>query len=101
MLNAVHQLTEQQTVHQTVKERQTASATALMWPTIGGTPINEFTTEGYFSMAFLTLFPTGTANFLGQQCNQDTIGNYFKHLMMYEDGQFAKHPRLRFFAFNT
>ena len=30
-----------------------------MWPSIGGTPINEFQTEGYFSMAFPTLFPTG------------------------------------------
>ena len=26
---------------------------------IGGVPINEFTTEGYFSCAFHTLFPTG------------------------------------------
>ena len=26
------------------------------------------------------------------------IGNYFKHLLMYEDGQFAKHP---YFALNT
>ena len=42
-----------------------------MWPTIGGAPINEFTTEGYFSMAFPTLFPTGAADFLGQRCNQD------------------------------
>ena len=71
-----------------------------MWPTIGGAPINEFNTEGYFSMAFPTLFPTGAADFLGQHCNQVTIGNYFKHLM-YDDGRFAKHPRFRFFALNT
>ena len=30
-----------------------------------------------------------------------TIGNYFKHLMQYDDGRFAKHPRFRFFALNT
>ena len=29
------------------------------------------------------------------------IGNYFKHLMMYDDNRFAKHPRFRFFALNT
>ena len=52
-------------------------------------------------MAFPTLFPTGAADFLGQRCNQVTIGNYFKHLMMYEDGRFAKHPQFRFFALNT
>ena len=68
---------------------------------IGGVPINEFTTEGYFSCAFPTLFPTGAGDFSGQRQNQVTIGNYFKHLMMYDDNRFAKHPRFRFFAFNT
>ena len=68
---------------------------------IGGVPINEFTTEGYFSCAFPTLFPTGAGDFSGQRQNQVTIGNYFKHLMMYDDKRFAKHPRFRFFALNT
>ena len=65
------------------------------------TPINEFTTEGYFSCAFHTLFPTGAPDLLGQRQNQVTIGNYFKHLLMYDDSRFAKHPRFRFFALNT
>ena len=99
--NAVQQQTEQETVRQSIQERQSTSTSTLMWPTIGGAPINEFTTEGYFSMAFPTLFPTGAADFLGQRCNQVTIGNYFKHLLMYEDGRFARHPRFRFFALNT
>ena len=68
---------------------------------IGGVPINEFTTDGYFSCAFPTLFPTGAGDFSGQRQNQVTIGNYFKHLMMYDDNRFAKHPRFRFFAVNT
>ena len=51
---------------------------------IGGVPINEFTTEGYFSCAFPTLFPTGAGDFSGERQNQVTIGNYFKHLMMYD-----------------
>ena len=99
--NAVQQHTEQETVRQSIEQRQSGSVHTLMWPTIGGTPINEFTTEGYFSMAFPTLFPTGDADFLGQRCNQVTIGNYFKHMLMYEDGRFARHPRFRFFALNT
>ena len=68
---------------------------------IGGVPINEFTTEGYFSCAFPTLFPTGAGDFSGQRQNQATIGNYFKHLMMNRRQRFAKHPRFRFFALNT
>ena len=31
------------------------------WPSTSGNPINEFTTEGYMSCAFPTLFPTGAA----------------------------------------
>ena len=68
---------------------------------IGGIPINEFTTKGYFSCAFPTLFPICAGDFSGQRQNQVTIGNYFKHLMMYDDNCFAKHSRFRFFALNT
>ena len=74
--NATQQKTEQETVQQSLQYLQSGSSHTLMWPTIGSAPINEFTTEGYFSMAFPTLFPTGAADFLGQRCNQVTIGNY-------------------------
>ena len=99
--SAVCPLTEQETIQQSIQDHQTSSQSTLMWPSIGGTPINEFSTEGYFSMAFPTLFPTGAADFHGQRCHQVTIGNYFKHLMMYEGGRFAKHPRFRFISLNT
>ena len=52
-------------------------------------------------MAFPTLFPTGAADFLGQRYNQVTIGNYFTHLLKYDDGRFARYPRFRFIALNT
>ena len=88
-----------------VQQRQSSPPTSsspatMMWPSIGGVPVNEFTTEGYLSSAFSTLFPTGAGDFLGQRQIQVTIGNYFKHLMMYDDSRFAKHPRFRFFALN-
>ena len=100
---ATRSLTEQEAVQQSLQERQAnaSSSSTLMWASIGGVPINEFTTEGYFSCAFPTLFPTGAGDFSGQRQNQVTIGNYFKHLMMYGDGRFAKYPRFRFFALNT
>ena len=74
-------MTEQEAVRHSVRQRQSsqsapsASAT-VVWPSIG------FTTEGYFSCAFPTSFPTGAADFSGQRQNQVTIGNYFKHVMM-------------------
>lgn len=98
----VPSMTEQEAVHHSVEQRQSATAPSatIMWPTIGRMPINEFTTEGYFSCAFPTLFPTGAADFSGQRHNKIT-SNYFKHLMMYDDGRFSKHPQFRFFALNT
>ena len=96
-------MTEHEAVLQSVDQRQSSSSshTPLMWPSIGGMPLNEFTTEGYFTCAFPTLFPTGAADFLGQRQVPVTIGNYFKHLMQYDDGRFARHPRFGFFALNT
>ena len=102
---AIRSMTEQEAARQSMQQRESGQSSstpsAVMWPTIGGAPINEFTTEGYFSCAFPTLFPTGAGDFSGQRQNQVTIGNYFKHLMMYDDSRFAKHPRFRFFALNT
>ena len=103
---AMRSMTEQEAVVKSVEERQSSSSASpsrdtLTWPTIGGMPVNEFTTEGYISCAFPTLFPTGAADFSGQRQIPVTIGNYFKHLMMYEDSCFAIHPRFRFFALNT
>ena len=95
-------MTEQEAVQQSVEQHQANSShPALMWPSIGGIPLNEFTTEGYFMCAFPTLFPTGAADFLGHRQVPVTIGNYFKHLLQYDDGRFAQHPRFRFFALNT
>ena len=98
--NATRSMTEQETIRHSLHQRQSqhplSTPSLLMWPTIGGTQINEFTTQGYFTCAFPTHFPTGAADFLGLRQNQVTIGNYFKHLMMYDDGRFAKHPRFRF-----
>ena len=99
---AIRSMTEQEAARQSMQQRESGQSSstpsAVMWPTIGGAPINEFTTEGYFSCAFPTLFPTGAGDCSGQRQNQVTIGNYFKHLMMYDDSRFAKHPRFRFFA---
>ena len=51
-----------------VEERQSSSSPSsssatLMCPSIGGMPINESTTDSYFTCKFPTLFPTGAADF--------------------------------------
>ena len=98
-------LTEQENIRHSVQERQInhppAVPPTITWPRTSATPINEFNTEGYISCAFPTLFPTGAADLLAPRIYEVTVGNYFKHLMMYKDGRFAKHPRFRYLALNT
>ena len=70
-------------------------------PHIGDKPISEFTTEGYISRAFPTLFPFGKADLHSPRLHQVRPNPYFKYLMKYKDGRFAKHPRFRYFAMNS
>ena len=88
-------MTEQLVIQQSIL--QTTPATPVVnWPSANSTPINEFTTEGYMSCAFPTLFPTGAADFLAPWQASVTIASYFKHMLLYHDGRFAKHLRFRF-----
>ena len=99
--STTQRLTEQETIRLSINERQPHQPhPTVPWPPSSGTPINEFNTEGYISCAFPTLFPTGAADFPAPRPNAVTIGNYFKHLLMYDDGHFARHPRFRYFALN-
>ena len=52
-------ITEQQTIQQSIFDPQ-YSHQHVNWPSLGS-PINEFTTEGYICSAFPTLFPQGNA----------------------------------------
>ena len=93
---APRQATEQEAVEQVVSGEQ-----PVAWPPHGDTPLNEFHSEGYITLAFPTLFPTGAADFTMPRMRPVTLGYYLKHLIMYNDGRFARHPRFRYFALNT
>ena len=43
----------------------------------------------------------GAADFVAPRPLAVTVGNYFKHLLMYADGRFARHPRFCYFALST
>ena len=94
-------MTEKETIRKSVHHRQPTKDQIVPWPENGSVPIDEFKTEGYISCAFPTLFPTGEADYLAPRLQSVTVGMYFKHLMMYGEGRFAKHPRFRYFALNT
>lgn len=71
----------------------------LPWPSTGP-PLSEYSTEGLFSMAFPTLFPTGDADFTQPRRKKLDLHEWVKHLIRYRDSRFATHPRFRFFALN-
>lgn len=53
-------ITEEEAIQQSVIQGNSH----VNWPVTTGNAVNEFTTEGYMSCAFPTLFPTGMADFL-------------------------------------
>ena len=74
---APHQATEREAVKQKVSGEQ-----PVAWPPHGNTPLNEFHSEGYITLAIPTLFPTGAADFTAPRMRPVTLGYYLKHLMV-------------------
>jgi len=72
-----------------------------LWPEINGNPINEFQTPGYMVRVFPTLYPHGRGDFHSERVREIKPAEYFKHLIWYKDGRFARHKRWRYFALNS
>ncbi|KAH0826840.1 hypothetical protein AYO21_07253 [Fonsecaea monophora] len=82
--------------------RQVVQRRHLTLPPMRATPLSEFnTTQPMLSWAFPTLFPYGIAEFVTPRLRSITYTDYVKHLLKYQDGRFAKHPRFRYVVFNT
>jgi hypothetical protein len=74
----------------------------LTMPTIRPEPIDEHNRNlRYVIEAFPSLFPKGEADFHEDRLCNVSASDYFKHLMRYHDGRFARHPRFRYFAWNS
>jgi len=73
----------------------------LIWPEIEGIPVNEFSTPGYMARAFPTLYPYGCGDLRSERPRDIKPAEYFKHLLWYKDGRFARHSRWRYFALNS
>ena len=64
-------------------------------------PVNEFTRQGYISLTFPHLFPTGEGDYSLARTNTIFLGDYMRHLLMYKDDRFRRDARFPFFACNT
>ncbi|XP_057862036.2 uncharacterized protein LOC131070491 [Cryptomeria japonica] len=83
-----------------INNNNTHSSSLIEWPSIGGSPINEYTTLGLLDMAFPTLFPNGKCDWLEPRIKQVHLHEYVKHLIQYIDNHFGKHPRFRYYITN-
>lgn len=66
-----------------------------------GQVIDEFTTQGYITMAFPALFPCGKADLREPRIRKVPARLYFHYLMSYYDQRFARDSRIRYFAWNS
>jgi hypothetical protein len=74
----------------------------LTMPAVHGAAINEHEPNmQYMIDGFATLFSSGKADCHAVSPYKITASFYFEHLMRYKDGRFAKHPRFRYFAWNS
>jgi hypothetical protein len=74
----------------------------IVMPRLHQTPLDEFNrSQKLLSLAFPTLYPQGKADFLEPRMRSVDYKVYIKHMLLYIDGRFARHPRFRYVAFNT
>ena len=73
----------------------------FLWPSIGKVPVNEFGSPGYIGMAFPSLFPYGRGDYSMPRSKNVKLSDYIRHLMLYQDGRFAKDERFRYFLMNS
>ena len=74
---------------------------SIDWPPIEMSLINEYNTEGLHSMAFPTLFPTGTTMLLQPRIHEVDMHEYALHLIRYHDNRFGQHPRFQYYIYNV
>ncbi|CAC5402976.1 unnamed protein product [Mytilus coruscus] len=73
----------------------------LPWPTRENTPVSEFTTHHFFTLAFPCLFPYGTGDFyMNRPRTVSSMCDWAEHLLWYDDGRFAHHPYFKFVVHN-
>lgn len=73
----------------------------LIMPSIDNAALNEWDHQRIAIQAFPSLFPTGKADLNEPRQTKISPIDWANHLMRYEDGCFARHPRFRYWILNT
>ncbi|XP_060572109.1 uncharacterized protein LOC132730247 [Ruditapes philippinarum] len=84
-----------------VKVKRGKKYVSIPWPTQSDTPLSEFTTKYFFTLAFPCLFPFGVGDFhINRPRTCKSMTDWAEHLMWFEDGRFAKHQYFKFIVHN-
>ena len=76
------------------------STTRMSWPARGVKPINDFSDEKLFCLAFPWLYPGGVGDFNEIRRTPITEADWAENLLHYQDGRFAKDKLWCFFTLN-
>ena len=74
---------EMELIRAWVNNRDANPTSLIDWPSIGVSPINEYVTSGLLDMAFPTLFPNGTYDWLEPQLQHVYLHEFVKHLVQF------------------
>ncbi|XP_057825708.1 uncharacterized protein LOC131037537 [Cryptomeria japonica] len=91
---------EMELIRAWINNNNTHPSSLIEWPSIGGSPINEYTTLGLLDMVFPTLSPNGKCDWLEPRIKQVHLHEYAKHLIQYRDNHFGKHPKFQYYITN-
>ena len=73
----------------------------IPWSSTDTTPVSEFTTPYFFTMAFPCLFPYGKGDFhINRPVTCPALHDWAEHLLWYQDGRFARHKVWKFVVHN-
>ena len=80
---------------------ESRNVVTIPWPSRDDTPVSEFTTMHFFSLAFPCLFPNSSGDFyINRPRTCSSLSDWTDHLIWYDDGRFAQHPYFKFIAHN-
>ena len=70
------------------------------WEYIRGDPLNELKTQGFFTMAFPTVFINGSCDITIPKLVEINFSKFIEHIYFTQDNRVSKHPYLKFVLLN-
>jgi hypothetical protein len=92
---------EDRAINEILNRAHDRENSTIEWPHNDVSPVDEFNSPRYIARAFPTLYPWGIGDLNEPRIKEIKPAEYFKHLLVYKNGRFARHRRWRYFALNS